>query len=181
MRVEYQLTPDDLFAFQWRAAYVAANSRRIRRWSYFYIFLPLLLTALWTVQRGGPAAVWLGLSMLATVFPIVAALNWVIHRWLLRRAIRALLAQERPEKGRLGRHEIELDGQGIVERTAVGETRTSWSGVHRVEQDNRYIYLYTAPGAAHIIPKRAFAGTDSDAFFQFAADRMNQASATLSP
>ena len=91
MRVEYQLTPDDLFTF----------------------------------------------------FPIVAALNWVIHRWLLRRAIRALVAQEMPEKGRLGRHEIELGGEGLVERTAVGEVRTSWSGVHRLEQDNRYIYLYT--------------------------------------
>ena len=181
MRVEYQLTPDDLFAFQWNAAYVSPNSRRERRRSYLYIFLPLLLMALWMMQGGGPAGVSIGLSMLATVFPIVAALNWVIHRWLLRRAIRALVAQERPEKGRLGRHEIELGGEGLVERTAVGEARTSWSGVHRVEQDNGYIYLYTAPGAAHIIPKRAFAGTDSDAFFQFAADRKNQASATLSP
>ena len=52
--------------------------------------------------------------------------------------------------------------------TPFGESRTSWAGVDRVEQDQHNIYIYTSLAAAHVIPKRAFRDPqETDAFYQF--------------
>jgi hypothetical protein len=67
-----------------------------------------------------------------------------------------LLKEEKPGKGQLGKHRIVLSANGLAESTAVGESRTSWAGVDRVEQDPHYIFIYTSPAAAHVVPKRAF-------------------------
>jgi hypothetical protein len=49
--------------------------------------------------------------------------------------------------------------------------------VDRVEQNRDYIYIYTTPAAAHVIPKRAFAGLQqAEAFYQLS--RTSAASAT---
>jgi len=37
-----------------------------------------------------------------------------------------------------------------------GESRVSWAGVDRIEQNPEYIFIYTSVAAAHVIPKRAF-------------------------
>jgi hypothetical protein len=46
MEVEYQLTTEDLRAYQWRAAYASPNSRRVRRRAYVYLLLAFLLIAM---------------------------------------------------------------------------------------------------------------------------------------
>src|SRR5215212_12127997 len=98
MDVEYQLTPDDLYAFQWRAAYVSPKSRRARRISYLYLFIPFLIMALLPMIGPEPRApvVWVSVAMLAMVFPIVAVAYAIIYRRLLQRAILKLVAAERP-------------------------------------------------------------------------------------
>ena len=177
MEVEYQLTGDDLFAFQWRAAYLSPKSRRARRISYLYLLLPFLVIALLPVIGPGRsmAAAKFNLLMIVTVYPIAALLAGVFHRRMLRRAIRALVAEEKPEKGQLGSHKMAIDDVGLVETTPVGQSRTAWSGVDRVEQDTGYIYIYTAPTRAHVIPKRAFAQSDADGFYQFALRHYQEA------
>jgi len=62
-----------------------------------------------------------------------------------------------------------LNEAGLVERTVVNESRHSWTGVDRVEHDQKYIYVYTAPHAALIIPKRAFNNLqEAESFYQLA-------------
>jgi hypothetical protein len=71
-----------------------------------------------------------------------------------------------------------LNEAGLVESTAVGESRCSWAGVDRVEHDQQYIYIYTAPHAAHIIPKRAFNNLhEAESFYQLA--KVSKKSAAL--
>jgi hypothetical protein len=173
MEVEYQLTPDDLYAFQWRAAYLSPKSRRSRRLSYLSLFLPLLVIAVLPMIGSGRSilAATLGLLLIVTVFPIIAVAYALIYRRLMRRAVLALIAEEKAEKGRLGRHKIVLSDDGLIETTAVGESRTAWTGIDRIEQDADYIFIYTAPVQAHVIPKRAFAGSKSDEFYEFARRR----------
>src|SRR5206468_2773224 len=89
-------------------------------------------------------------------FPAFALPYWFLEKRLIRRAIMDLLKQERPDKGQLGTHRIVLSRDGVFERTAVGEARTSWAGIDRVEENEGYIFIYTSPAAAHIIPKRVF-------------------------
>src|SRR6266540_6913476 len=95
MRVEYHITPEDLSAYQWRAAYLSPKSRRTRRVSYLYLLVPILVIALLPMIGPGRSvtAALLGLAMLATVFPIIAVAYFFLHRRMLRRAILQLVAQ----------------------------------------------------------------------------------------
>lgn len=95
---------------------------------------------------------------------------------MTRRTIREFLKQERQDKGQLGKHRLVLDDAGLVETTAVGESRTSWPGVHRVEQNADYIFIYVAPASAHLIPRRSFKEPqEADSFFEYARAKMQAA------
>jgi hypothetical protein len=72
---------------------------------------------------------------------------------------------------------LSLSDDGFSESTVVGEQRTSWAGVDRVEQNADYIFIYTSPVAAHIVPRRAFASAeDAERFYEFA---LSHASSTV--
>jgi hypothetical protein len=181
MEVEYQLTSDDLYAFQWRAAYTSPRGRRARRKPYIYLFLTLLLVALLpAIGSDGFVIARVSFLFLVTTFPLVASLYWLFERRLIRRAIQELVKQEKPDKGQLGTHKIVLTDSGVVETTAVGESHTSWAGVDRVEQSSDYIFIYTSHAAAHIIPKRAFSESQAEPFFQVAQTSKEQANPRIS-
>jgi hypothetical protein len=170
LEVEYDITRDDLYYFQWRASRRSRLVRRERRKVYVYVFLGLLLITL--LPALGPDGFDLSnvsFMWLAFVFPVVAFALWLFERRQTRRAISELLKDEKQERGQLGVHKISLNEAGFVESTVVGESRTSWAGVDRIEQDQEYIFIYTAPIAAHIIPKRAFRTLhEAECFYQLA-------------
>jgi hypothetical protein len=169
MEVVYQITPDDLIAFQWRAAHRSPVGRRTRRNVYVYMFLAVLLVAvLPAIGADGFAIARVSFVFLATTFPLLASLYWLLERRLVRGAIRELVKKEKPEKGQLGTHKFVLTDSGVAETTAVGESHTTWAGVDRIEQDTDYIYVYTSPAAAFVIPKRAFSESEAERFYQLA-------------
>ena len=170
MQIEYELTKDDLFAFQWRSAYKSKQGRRGGLMVYLVCFLSFFfMSSLPTITTDGFHPENFDLRFLVTTFVFVAILYWAFNRMFMRRAINQMLKQHEQDKGQLGRHQIVLDETGVIESTAVGETRTSWSGIDRVEQNEDYIFLYTQPHAAHVVPKRAFADTDdAQSFYEMA-------------
>jgi hypothetical protein len=169
MEVDYELTRNDLYAFQWRATQVSPVARRARRKLYIYLFLAVLLLAIVpAIGADGFVVSRVSFGFLLIFFPLVAGITWLLEKRLTRRTILELLKDEVPEKGQLGKHSVKLDDGGVFETTAVGESRTSWAGVNRVEQSPGYIYIYTTPSAAFIVPKRAFADVrDAEDFYQF--------------
>jgi hypothetical protein len=179
MEVEYEITRDDLYAFQWRAVFHSPMGRRSRRMVYLLWFVALLLAAI--VPAIGPDGFTLSrvsFGFLITAFPIVALAQWFVERRLIRGTILGLLKDEKPGKGHLGKHRLVLSEDGVLESTAVGDSRTSWSGVDRVEENREYIFIYTTPTAAHMIPKRAFRSADeAEAFYRFAGQRRAAAAA----
>ena len=180
MEVEYELTADDLFSFHWRAAFSSAAARRARRNGLLTVFVVLLLL-IFLPALSSPEFLfhWLNWLMIAVVFPIVVVAYRFLERGLMRRAIRELVDREQPNKGLIGRHRIVLDDSGLIESTAVGESRTSWAGVDRVEQNDAYIFIYTTPTMAHVIPKRAFDGSGAQAFFEYAGRASDTSHARL--
>jgi YcxB-like protein len=177
LEIEYELTRDDLYAFQWRGVFVTARGRRARRNTYLTWVLAILIFAI-VPAIGADGFV---ISRVSFTFIVVAILiaflfQWCLERWLIRRTILRLLQDEKPDKGHLGRHTLVVSQHGVVESTAVGESRTAWGGVDRIEQDPHYIFIYTSPAAAHIIPKRAFREPEeADAFYQFSRARTEAA------
>ena len=173
MEIEYDLTHDDLFAFQWRAAFDSPRGRRMRRWTYLAWPFAIVLFAI--IPAIGPHG--LALSRVSVTFIVVAFVIAVIFQWLfetsiMRLLIRRMLRDEKPERGHIGRHHLILSEDGVLERTAVNESRTSWAGVDRVEQNADYIFVYTTPSSAHVVPKRAFGDArQAEAFYEFARAR----------
>jgi hypothetical protein len=171
--LEYELTRDDLYAFQWRAAFHSPRGRRIRRWAYFGWLLAIVLLAI--VPAIGPRGLDISrvsFTFILIAFPIAALFQWFFETRMMRRLINRLLDDEKPGRGQLGRHRLVLTEDAVVESTAVNEQRTSWAGVDRVEQNADYIFIYTSAAAAHMIPKRAFRDSaEAEAFYQLALDR----------
>jgi len=168
MEVEYEITRDDLYAFQWRAAFHSPFARRVTRRVYLGWFLALLLLAIMpAIGSDGFVVSRISFTFLIISFPIAILVQHYLGRWLMRRALLRLLRDEKPDRGQLGRHKVALIRDGVVESTTVGESRTSWAGVHRVEQNAQYIFLYTSAAAAHVIPKRAFKDSEeAERFYQ---------------
>jgi hypothetical protein len=167
MEVEYELTPDDLYHFQWRAGTRSPAVKRAKLGAYLsVIFLFSLLTVLSGLGSEGfdfSRASWM---WIVWIFPVAIAM-WLFEKRQMRRTILAFVKEEKPGRGQLGAHKISLNEAGLVESTAVGESRTSWDGVNRIEHDEKFIYIYTAPHAAHIIPKRAFRSPqEAESFYQ---------------
>jgi hypothetical protein len=177
MEVEYEITADDLFAFHWRAAFGSPRAQRARRKTYLYWFLALLvMTLLPAIGSDGFVIARVNFIFLAVAFPLVALLHWLLYRRLTRRGILGELKKVMPNKGLLGRHKVVLNEGELIESTAVGESRMLWAGVDRVEQNGEYIFIYTQPNAAHIIPKRAFNNAQSaESFYQLARIRKESA------
>lgn len=171
--IEYDLTRDDLYAFQWRAAFHSPRGRRIRRWAYLGWLLAIVLFAIVpAIGPGGFDISQVSFIFILIAFPIVALFQWFFETRMMRRLINRLLDDEKPERGQLGRHRIALSEDGIVESTAVNEQRTSWAGVDRVEQNADYIFIYTSPAAAHMIPRRAFRDPqEAESFYRLALTR----------
>jgi hypothetical protein len=170
MEVEYELTPDDLYAFQWRAAFTSSKGRRARRGVYLlWLLAVLLFAAVPAIGADGFVISRMNFTFILVALPIVVLFQWCLERLLMRRAILQMLKEEKPGKGQLGKHRIVMGEDGLVESTAVGESRTSWAGVDRIEQNPEYIFIYTSAAAAHMIPKRAFKDIhEADGFYQLA-------------
>ena len=136
----------------------------------------LLFAIVPAIGAEGFAVSRISFGFILIALPIVFLFEWCLERWLIGRAIRRLLQDERPDRGQLGRHRIVLSDDGVTESTAVNESRTSWAGVDRVEESPDYIFIYTSPAGAHVIPKRAFGDPQgADAFYRLARSRKEAA------
>jgi hypothetical protein len=173
LEIEYDITREDLAAFQWHAVFESPRGRRLRRLSYLGWVLVVLLFALVTfIGADGFRVTPLSLMFFAVPLLIMLFLQWCLERWVLRRVIRHLMKDERPDRGQLGRHRVIVGEDGLSESTAVSESRTTWAGVDRVEQGADYIYIYVSPASAHVIPKRAFKdAAEAAAFYEFSQAR----------
>lgn len=171
MEIEYELTPDDLYYFQLRSVKRSKYVKRSKIKLHIYLLLTLFVFGLLPAFSGRDFFDFsrASFSWILVTYPLIAVLWWFLERRGNRSLILDLLKKEKPGRGQLGSHKIVLNEQGLVESTAVGESRTSWAGVDRIEQDREYIFIYTAPNAAHVIPKRSFNSVhEAEAFYQLA-------------
>ena len=169
--IEYELTPDDLFAFQWYAVKHSRTAKRLNRYTYIAYAALILLLAILTM----PWMSYIALAGFLVSLVTALGIGWLSTRYLTRRAIRDYVGQELPDKGQLGRHRISIDADGVTESTAVGESRVSWAGIDRIERSENAVLVYTTPTAAHMIPRRAFkAPADEDSFIELVQSYMTK-------
>ena len=73
--------------------------------------------------------------------------------------------------GTLGEHTIEINVEGLVEKTAVNESFYRWEGIRKIQSNRLYCYFFIDTFVAHIIPNRAFTSeAEFDVFYNKALD-----------
>lgn len=168
MIVKYENSIDDLVAFS-RHHYARSPAvkwsiiRSLVLWSLVFIFISLKFPT--TDDLSISTRVAFGILYAALFCLIVSLLRRPITDRLVRRMFR-----EGDNKGIICQHELEIDDQGIVERTEVGEARQSWRAVERIEESDDHAFIYVSSMMAHVIPKRAVETGDVQAFLSQAKE-----------
>jgi hypothetical protein len=172
LEVTYTLTPEDLWAF----TRFQAGRKPLSRFFNVFGMVVLLLAwplSLWTNVRrllfwrhllGSVPLAWhyfwaynqrsLLLFLLYTVS--IVYLVWGLRFFFLRRQ-RSLQRERKPVTMRLYR-------DVIVVTAPAQNARLSWGEIREIVGSRDYLYFYTAPATALIVPKRAFADGAAAAF-----------------
>jgi len=160
MKIQFERTMQHLVDFQkfyWRHS---AAAQRAYRWGFVGGPVSALLVAYLLRDRS---------ALVITIAVITAlALYSAGYMWSVQCNFTAVvnkMLEEGHGRALLGSHEIEIGPGGVDERTEHNASHQSWSAIERVVEDDRYIFIYTQPVAAHVIPKTAFESSDGAGAF----------------
>ncbi len=169
MRVEFELTEEDLIAFNrkhlmqsrrlwaWRAVFLACAS------SFVILVLWFLLPFLYGLY--GSTVNFVGYQVFAGVlFGLLILYDVLRWRNASRRLVRKML---RDGHGRsvLGQHRLSISSDYVCAETPAGEEKSKWHAIWKIVATNEYAFIYNTPHSALVVPRRAF-GTQ-DAFTAF--------------
>lgn len=160
VRIRYENTLADAVAFNEFHLRASPHMQRSIRWNTWALPTAALCVAVVVAIRR-ESVEWL---VWGALFGFLYVL---IYRWLnarvIRRTIHALVNEGRNDTV-LCEHELVVGAEGLVERTAVSESKTAWSAIHRVESSEGYTYIYTQANAAHIVPRDRLIEGDDETF-----------------
>lgn len=173
MEIEYSNTENDLANFH---KYLLKNSSIYRRahWNHctatpMGFGIAMLLTYLST----GPFTLAGALGYFIPTAILLSVWIFFIHIYIQRTWPKHFEKLHKDTPGVLGKHIISLEQECLLEKTDVNEAKTRWHGVIDVAEDTNYIYIFTKPIEAHVIPKNSFSNSDDAiTFYKFAKDRL---------
>jgi hypothetical protein len=172
--VTYNLEVADMKAFQRYHRTISPQVRRVR----IFVLVILCASSLDSALRHQAGSVGFRIVyffvMLGLMLVIVAAITLVAN-WIVQ--FRAYDNTDR--HGVLGEHTIALTAEALHERTAVNESKASWSGIFRIDATPTHLFIYTQPNAALVIPRRAF--PTAEAAEQFLSTARTYHDAATSP
>jgi hypothetical protein len=174
MKIEFELHQTDLLRF---AEQHINQSPTMRRMNWFFMVVPTIALFLGFVYVGRAKplhGVLIGLFASA----IYLAFGLVAGPRAVRAFIRSTL-RDGPHHTGLGHHVLELSPEGLADKGEHGEMTIRWSGVGRVREDADYVYLYTQPDAALVVPKRAFAQPNEA--LEFVSDARRRVEQSVAP
>lgn len=166
MQVTYEQTLEDIAAFNLHHFRTSKRSQRRL----------LLSQALLIFSTSVAAMIWPGWSFIErvvffVVFSLLSIFGYpMYYRWAIKRNAKKIYAAAQSQ-GILGEHTLTLGAEGFATSCSANDSRVSWSGVERIDSDEQYIYIYTSPLQAHVIPKRAFSSDEEASSFMQAAER----------
>jgi hypothetical protein len=167
MQIRYTNTFRDILAF---CLYHYARSPIVLA-SYAFGGALLSLTIVQAVQSL-PGNTPLYVKAFAFLFVEFLALTLV---GALYAALLVLSMVSRRNKTVLTDHRFALAPESFVDETAYSKTEFKWSAVQKLARTRRYIFVYVAQHAAHVIPKRAFQDdAEWNAFYQFCRERTSK-------
>ncbi|WP_028582053.1 YcxB family protein [Desulfogranum japonicum] len=74
------------------------------------------------------------------------------HKRKYRKEIKKLYSEGK-NKGIYGEHEYTIEEDGLLEKTAVNETKQNWNSIEKIVQDKENTYVFINSIQAHVFPK----------------------------
>jgi hypothetical protein len=161
MNVEYDLLPEDIFAFHHFQSYGTDRTSTGRKvfWSVMAVICIGLLVVLFLATQSWQAG-------LAMIIPLVFVLTALFRDRIAHYQINQMLRKEQNAKW-LGFRSLTIAPENLNITTELSANCILWSGVHKIKSTDDYAYLYTSSSEAIVIPTRAF--RNDKEFDQFVA------------
>jgi YcxB-like protein len=184
MQITYELNEKDIKAFQYYALKKNSTVKKTNLFNYLFIFVisywqlfylvffkDFLSSFNWTQ--------FLLYFVIGTItFGFVLLFSKAVSYFLRQFVINSTVKKYKNGDGVLGEHLICFKDDFLLEVTDVNETQHSWKGVDRIEEDKDYIFIFTSPLNAHIIPKRYFSNIEASLMFFNEAQRLKELAKT---
>lgn len=162
MTIEYDITKDDIHAFNLYHSTQSPSARRsyLRAWLIPALVWLFLCVMIWSsaIAVGNdipPLKAFLDLLPLFCGVPLyLIAFPWYYRR-KLRKTIAAMV-DEGENRGLFGLRKVSITPEIIAQSGEYGQSSTSWKAVERIVQNNDYAFIYLNALAAIIIPRHAF-------------------------
>ena len=152
MNIHYELTEEDYINFNlYHIKHSKMGKRSLLLQRIVTPFLYIIVAYLFSMIGNLPF-----LPLFITFF-IVSAL-WVIfypkyfYRLIARNAKKMI--KEGKNDDLLGKHQLKMTEEGLVDTTANKETKVTWTGITAIQEDDGYFFLYNSSVSAYILPKR---------------------------
>jgi len=85
------------------------------------------------------------------------------HKRKYRKEIKKLYS-EGENKGIYGEHEYTIEEDGLLENTAVNQTKQSWNSIEKIVQHGENTYVFINSIQVHIFPKDSVVDGNYDSF-----------------
>ncbi len=164
MQIRYRNTLEDAMAF---TKYHYANSDTVKKQkTKAMIYGPITFVALMCVL----AAMMQEVNILIWGCVFIAAYMFFIRRAYKTGTdkIARKLYAEQDTRGFICEHLLEINEEGIFERTDLVELKHKWAGVQRIVVDNSYAFVCTGAFQAYIIPRERIIEGNFDHFIETA-------------
>ena len=164
MEFEYEITKEDFLAFN---LYHAKHSETVKNALFkqrfivpiIFLFLPFVFY-------------WITGEFLIEVsigFMLISIL-WLVfypkyfYGYIKRNVSKVL--NEGSSDNLLGKRVFVITEDGFIEKSKAGETKVHWSGIEKVEENEKYYFLFYSVISAYIIPKRDLPDKDTQEEFK---------------
>lgn len=154
MKLEYNMIKDDYIAFNMHYIETSPTIKRtllIQQYGVALVFL--IIPYFYSRIVGTP-------MLLSYIVYGAIFLAWILYypKYFMsitkKRTIKMI--DEGDNSSIYGMQRITLTDAGIEQESNTGESRTSWSGIERIDETKEYIYIYIGTMNAYLVPNRAF-------------------------
>ena len=152
MKIQYENTLKDLVTF---SMYHLENSPSFRKTCIsLQLVFPIALFLL-LLPSFIKSSVTEGITL---ILPLI--LLWIYFvpkylKWKVKKQS-SKFYREVENKGLIGKHEIIITLNELIEKTEYCETKTIWEAVEKVISTKESLYIYISAVTAHVIPKNYF-------------------------
>jgi hypothetical protein len=74
-------------------------------------------------------------------------------------------------RGVVGEHTLEINDEGLLEKTPFNESLHRWTGFHKIQASRKYLFVFVTDNIVHYVPFRAFASPEEASGFRAELER----------